>query len=236
MTIKQYARRGTGALIALVVLGIVIAGIAIREIGFGGPIFRANQLHSDLVADILPPPQYAIEPFLETTIIIEDRTLDGHTDALANLRNSYEERKAYWRNADISDELKAQMAVTNKSADAFWTDADALVAAAQAGDWVGAKLIHDTRITPEFITHRAEINKLVEMAAQEKTKLDERSVLLLYISLWGASDFGQHHRRRAVVRHAPDQQPRRRTRQRNGIGNARHGEWELRHRHIRAGS
>ncbi len=185
MTIRQYARRGAAALIMLVVSVILLAGFAIREIGFGGPIFQANQLHSDLVADILPPPQYAIEPFLETTIIIEDQTLDGHADALANLRKSYEERKAYWRNADISEELKAQIAVTNKSADIFWTDADAMVAAARAGDWTGAKLIHDTRITPVFISHRAEIDKLVEMAAQEKTKLDDRSALVLYVSVGG---------------------------------------------------
>lgn len=66
MTIRQYARRGTSVLIGLVALAIFISGIAIREIGFGGPLFRANQLQNDLVADILPPPQYIIEPFMET--------------------------------------------------------------------------------------------------------------------------------------------------------------------------
>ena len=172
-------------LIGLVAAAIFISGIAIREIGFGGPLFETNQLQSDLVADILPPPAYIIEPFLETTVIVEDQTLDGHADTLVNLRKAYEERKAYWRTAKISDTLKAQLEVTHKSADAFWTTTDSLLAAAQAGDWVGAKLIHDTRLSPEYLTHRAEINKLVTMAATEKQALDKHSALLLYIAIGG---------------------------------------------------
>lgn len=172
-------------LIGLVALAIFISGIAIREIGFGGPLFRANQLQSDLVADILPPPQYIIEPFMETTIIIEDQTLDGHADTLVNLRKAYEERKAFWRTAAISDTLKAQLEVTHKSADAFWVDVDSLVAAAQAGDWAGAKQIHDTRLTPDFLAHRSEINKLVTMTAAEKQAMDKHSALLVYLSAGG---------------------------------------------------
>ena len=185
MTIQHYARRGTSVLIGLVVAAILISGIAIREIGFGGPLFEANQLQSDLVADILPPPQYIIEPFMETTIIIEDQTLDGHADTLAALRKTYEERKAYWRTTAISDTLKAQLEVTHKSADAFWSATDGLLAAAQAGDWVGAKQIHDAQLTPMYLAHRAEINKLVTMTATEKQALDEHSALLVYIAIAG---------------------------------------------------
>ena len=181
MTLKQIAHRGSGALIGLVILAIALSGLAIREISFGGPLQRANQLQSDLVADILPPPEYIIEPFMETTVMVEDQSLPGHVEALATLRKAYEERKAYWHTADISDVLKAQLAVTNKSADAFWADADALVSAAQSGDWVGAKQIHDTRVTPAYTAHKADILKLVALADQEKQALDKRSSWLLYL-------------------------------------------------------
>lgn len=181
MTLKQIAHRGSGALIGLVILAIALSGLAIRVISFGGPLQRANQLQSDLVADILPPPEYIIEPFMETTVMVEDQSLPGHVEALATLRKAYEERKAYWHTADISDVLKAQLAVTNKSADAFWADADALVSAAQSGDWVGAKQIHDTRVTPAYTAHKADILKLVALADQEKQALDKRSSWLLYL-------------------------------------------------------
>jgi methyl-accepting chemotaxis protein len=94
MTLKQIAHRGSGALIGLVILAIALSGLAIREISFGGPLQRANQLQSDLVADILPPPEYIIEPFMETTVMVEDQSLPGHVEALATLRKAYEERLA----------------------------------------------------------------------------------------------------------------------------------------------
>ncbi|MBP6031441.1 MAG: HAMP domain-containing protein [Sphingobium sp.] len=185
MTIHHFARRGTSALIALVFIAILASGIAIREIGFAGPLFQKNQLQSDLVADILPPPLYIIEPFLEATIMVEDRETMGHADNLVSLRRQYEERKAFWRTADISDTLRQQMGTTQKSAEAFWRDADTLVAAAQTGDWVGAKTIHDTRLTPTYIAHKAEIIKLVTLAEQERQKLNEHSAILFALSIGG---------------------------------------------------
>ncbi len=183
MTLKQIAHRGSGTLIGLVLAAILFSALAIREISFGGPLHRANQMQSDLVADVLPSPIYIVEPFMETTIMIEDQQVSGHAEALAALRKTYEERKSYWRDADISDALKQQLEATHKSADAFWTDTDALVSAAQAGDWVGAKQIHDTRLTPEYNAHKAEILKLVALTDQEKQTLDAYSARLLYLCL-----------------------------------------------------
>lgn len=183
MTLKQIAQRGSGALIGLVVVAIIISGFAIREIGFGGPLQTANQLQSDLIADILPPPEYIVEPFLEATIMVEDQNTVGHVDALLALRKAYEERKAYWRTADISDVLKQQLQVTHNAADQFWVDADALRSAAQSGDWVTAKQIHDTKLTPEYLAHKAEILKLVTLTQQEKNKLDQSSAWLVYLSV-----------------------------------------------------
>ena len=38
-------------------------------------------------------PEYIIEPFMETTVMVEDQSLPGHVEALATLRKAYEERK-----------------------------------------------------------------------------------------------------------------------------------------------
>ncbi|MCH4151586.1 MAG: methyl-accepting chemotaxis protein [Sphingobium sp.] len=185
MTLKQYARRGSRALIALVFGAIALSGIAIREISFGGPLFTQNQLQSDLIADILPPPEYIIEPFLEATTMVEDKQVAGHVESFASLRKAYEERKAYWRTAGIPGALNEQLEVSHKSADAFWQSADELINAAQGGDWVTAKQIHDTRLTPEFSAHKAEILKLVALAETEQKRLKEHSAMLLYLSVGG---------------------------------------------------
>ncbi len=184
MSIKQQTERGTLALIGLVVFAIIVSGIAIREIAIGGPLQRANQLQSDLVADILPPPAYIIEPYLEATIAVEDEVAGEHVARLAELKKQYEERKAFWRTSDLDESLKKQMAVANTSADAFWAELDAtFIPALERGDFASAKILHDSSLTTLYAAHRADIDKLVAMALSEQQALAARVKWILWGSM-----------------------------------------------------
>jgi hypothetical protein len=56
---------GLGAVIATSVYGL-------SQLKVGGPLYNQIKLGNDLIADILPPPEYVIEAYLEATLVLHD--------------------------------------------------------------------------------------------------------------------------------------------------------------------
>ena len=85
----------------LVVLGLAVAiatsAFALRELKVGGAVYRQIILGKDMVADILPPPEYIIESYLEATLALRDPVgMPAHRERLKKLRAEYDERRDYW--------------------------------------------------------------------------------------------------------------------------------------------
>ena len=184
MSIKQQTRRGTIALIGLVLFAILVAAISVREISLGGPLDHAKTQQADLLADILPPPAYIIEPYLEATIAAKDHKVEKHVARLDELRKDYEARKAHWQGSDLSDALKQQMAAANASADAFWNVMDSsFIPALQSGDFLAADTIHTQELMPLYAAHRADIDMLVSMTDEAQVELGNETGLLTALSV-----------------------------------------------------
>jgi len=67
---------------------------ALKELKVGGPLYASIKLGNDLVADILPPPAYVIEAYLETTLALrEPKNLEPHEKKLTQLKKDYEDRR-----------------------------------------------------------------------------------------------------------------------------------------------
>jgi hypothetical protein len=92
---------------AIVLFGIVTAlglfaqfltsGYALQQLRVGGPLYSQIKLGNDLVADILPPPMYVLEAYLEATLALRDpASLADRTARLEQLRKDYDERREYW--------------------------------------------------------------------------------------------------------------------------------------------
>ena len=48
---------------------------------------QPDQVGNDLIADILPPPEYVIEAYLEATLVLHDPAqLSAHRDRIAQLK------------------------------------------------------------------------------------------------------------------------------------------------------
>ena len=47
---------------------VAISNWALNDLRVGGPLYGKIKLGNDLVADILPPPEYVIEAYLEATL------------------------------------------------------------------------------------------------------------------------------------------------------------------------
>ena len=51
---------------------VAISNWALNDLRVGGPLYGKIKLGNDLVADILPPPEYVIEAYLEATMAMRD--------------------------------------------------------------------------------------------------------------------------------------------------------------------
>ncbi len=62
-----------GLIVTLGCIAILWTGVsALSELKVNGPIYRQIVLGKDLIADILPPPEYVIESYLESTLLLND--------------------------------------------------------------------------------------------------------------------------------------------------------------------
>lgn len=137
MSIKRNGAIGGVVIVGAMALAGVVASLEINQIRFGGPIQVKNQQVSDLVADILPPPEYVIEPYLEATLLVnEPASLATRKVRLAELRKQFDDRLTYWQQADLDPSLKSAL-IDGSSAAAkeFWSELDeGLLPAIERGD------------------------------------------------------------------------------------------------------
>ena len=62
-----------GLVTAIGLGAVVFTGIfALSEVKVGGPLYNKLKLGNDLIADILPPPEYVIESYLEATLALNN--------------------------------------------------------------------------------------------------------------------------------------------------------------------
>src|SRR4029450_4665174 len=125
---------GLGAVIATSVYGL-------SQLKVGGPLYNQIKLGNDLIADILPPPEYVIEAYLEATLVLHDPArLAAHRDRLAQLKKEYDERWDFWGKSDLDPALKTKLVEKSDSeVRRFWTAIqDGLLPALAKGDSAAA--------------------------------------------------------------------------------------------------
>jgi methyl-accepting chemotaxis protein len=165
---------------------------ALRELKVGGPLYASIKLGTDLVADILPPPSYVIEAYLEATLAMNQLSnFDVHQKRLVQLKKDYEERKAFWTSSELGGDLKHTLVSTSDAeVSNFWriAELDLLPAIAQQ-DAEKTKLAY-ARLTDVYSAHRAIIDGLVEKANRRNSELEamaaERDQVVSHI-VWGVS-------------------------------------------------
>ena len=107
MTINQASRRLGVGVIAIMLLAGVVAVFGINEIRFGGEMDRRDSQVNEFKADILPPPEYLVESYLEANLLVrEQRNFDDHVASLERLKSEWRERADYWAASDLDEELK----------------------------------------------------------------------------------------------------------------------------------
>ena len=183
MTVKQGVKYGGVAMACIVLLAFVVAAYGVNRIRLGGPLHQQNQQISDFVSDILPPPEYVLEPYLEATLLINDPAASSvHIDRLARLEKDYLAEETHWTSSDLDADLKAQMANQSAaSAHEFWREVDGkFVPAVRAGDHDGM-IASYARLSSIYTTHRTQIDTLVALAQKKQHDISDTSAWIIAI-------------------------------------------------------
>jgi methyl-accepting chemotaxis protein len=158
----------------------------------GGPIYDRIKLGNDLIADILPPPEYVIESYLEATLALNNPDeLAKRRDRLAQLKKEYDERHAFWVKSELDPAIKSRLVQdSHREVLRFWNaiEQSFLPALAKADAAAAAKSYAE--ITSAYLAHRGLIDEIVKKTnddnAATETAATQR-VATFTIMLWSIS-------------------------------------------------
>ncbi len=164
LTMGNMLTAGCAALIVGLIATGALSSLTLQKVGIGGDAYARIVAGKDLLGDILPPPEYVIEPYLEANLIYNgEGKLADHEARLASLRKDFDARRLYWRNSALPEDIKHEIIdVAGGEADAVWRELDeSFLPAAAAGDRakLGASF---QRLTQHYKTHRASIDGVVK--------------------------------------------------------------------------
>lgn len=170
--IKDQARVGANILIGLVVVAVTVSTFVMMQVRYGGPIFQKYALQDALVADILPPPEYMVEPYLEASLLLtQPDKLEEKTAYLAQMRKDYEARKTYWATAPLPKDQRDVLSQCESFSDRFWTTVEKrYLPALRAGRMDVARGIHDNEMSKDYAAQHQAVLKLVNLSNDFKTR------------------------------------------------------------------
>ena len=196
-----------GIVVALGFVAVVATNIvAGSQLNVGGPIYRQIVLGKDLIADILPPPEYILEAHLETTLALNDPvSVDAHRARLQQLHKDYDDRRAYWDQQELGSDLREKLLTGSDAAvRRYWEETEnRFLPALASGDMATARQSY-AEMSKAYAEHRAMIDEIVAEANTMNTDTEAMAagrdrlfsiitwtvavfvLLIVLVGIWGA--------------------------------------------------
>ncbi|GHV22941.1 hypothetical protein AGMMS49959_14690 [Planctomycetales bacterium] len=172
-------------LIAVFVVGYVVSISflfkTLNDLKIHGDLYNSIIMGNDLIADVLPPPEYIIEPYLDVLqIITEDDAArrNALVGELARLKKDYDARHAVWvRDLPAGEMREVMLKGTYEPAIKFFSIVNGeFLTAVGAGELARAENIARTQLKPLYQEHRDNVDKVVELATQYLDAQSARAV------------------------------------------------------------
>jgi methyl-accepting chemotaxis protein WspA len=155
----------------------------IDQVRVQGKIYEQIVSGKDLIADILPPPEYIIEAYLVT------RQLNDETDPAKiseliergdKLRVDYESRQEFWRRELPQNSIKDLMTVTayHSAMQFFQLRDEQFIPAIRSGDHERAKAVL-MQMHQRYEAHRLAIDQVVQQANQQNDAFEARAKIII---------------------------------------------------------
>ncbi|WP_031437482.1 methyl-accepting chemotaxis protein [Methylobacter tundripaludum] len=170
-------------ILGTLVIGFSLFGIAtfkaMTTLNVNGPVYQRIAQGKDIIADVLPPPEYIIESYMVALqLTVAEDFYDLKTQALVSrfkkLRSAYDARHSFWLTQPLDQELHDLLLERSYlPAQAFYAEAEQrFLPAIQAGDRDGA-LAGFQEMRRSYDQHRVVIDELLRYTAARNAE-DER--------------------------------------------------------------
>ncbi len=164
-------------IVASLITGFALFGFAtfkaMKTLNVNGPIYQRIVQGKDIIADVLPPPEYILESYL--VVLQAVQTECGNCDVLKKrlevLKGEYDTRHQYWQDQQLEDELNEPLLKRSyQTALAFYNEAQqSFFPAIQAGN-KEATLASLQKMQQAYEAHRSVINDVVQLTTDRNTK------------------------------------------------------------------
>lgn len=165
---------------------------SLSQLKVGGPLYNRIISGKDLVADILPPPAYVIEAYLEATLALnQPASVAERSKRLKELKKEYEERREFWVKSDLDAPVKTRLTdLSHKEVQKFWAAAEGeLLPALSKGDTAAATKAY-AALSTAYAAHRAIIDEVVKLTNDANTVTETGATMRvdsMTLLLWGIS-------------------------------------------------
>ena len=164
-----------GIMAAGLAITVIISTVSINKIRIGGENYDRVVQVKDLVADILPPPLYVLEGYLEANLAYTQvKPLIESKKRVEQLLKDYNERWTFWKASDVDPAIKTKLTETSHVAAMKFWDAviKKLLPAIDTNSNSAEARAAFEEMNAAYLAHRAIIDELV-VAADTLTKNTE---------------------------------------------------------------
>jgi len=170
-------------LLAVSIAGYVIFGLlafsTLDKLRINGNLYNQIIMSKDLIADVLPPPEYIIESYLNV-LQMEDETdpvqLDYFTAELKKHQTDYEERHRFWINEPLLESGALRDAMLTGAYDPAVRFFDVVfsqfIPALKKGDHEYARKLVRGELKSLYTEHRKSVDKVVLGATEKYNKTE----------------------------------------------------------------
>lgn len=181
------------ALVGLFVFGFLVFGsvafYTLNTVKINGHDYQRIVQNKDLLADVLPPPNYIVESFLLTHTLPAAKGTPEFAqgvDRLRVLRKDYETRLAFWQEHLPDSHAKSELVVnaTTPALRFFGVVEKELIPAIEQGDNTKVQELLTKTLADHFAEHRAAVDRIVEDTTTNATRTEAEVAEYITYSTW----------------------------------------------------
>jgi len=176
-------------LVGVFALGFIaftlVAWGTIARVKVNGPLYEEITLGKDLIADVLPPPQYIIEPYLLVLQLVDNQPTEKEASEIVQrgkkLRHEYDERHAAWAAELPKGKIANALLVQSYGPALQFFDVrdNEVVPAFEAGDVERARALAHGSLKRHYERHRLAIDEVVRLAEAQNTTIEANAANLV---------------------------------------------------------
>ncbi|WP_298193668.1 HAMP domain-containing methyl-accepting chemotaxis protein [Novosphingobium sp.] len=185
--LSEKARGGARLLIGLLLAIIALASAVVYAIRADGPMTQDSALQAEILADVLPPPAFVVEPYLNASLIVRDPQRAGpYLSDLKDEHAEFEARKAYWKSAPVPAQLRQPLNDTIAAADKFWKVMDSkFLPAVSSGNREAMEEAFTMEIAPIYRVQREQVRSIVALSRAYSAETARTNAKLTALALAG---------------------------------------------------